>query len=113
MSFGSVTNDYKQHIWGAAAYSNQQAATIGAQEKTADFKNALEELEAEDEAKEGTLKTFGFGATNSDGGRGNGITAMVGASSDMLSQLQFSLLKNNSAALGNSTSSRMTTPLGF
>ncbi len=108
MSFGSVSNDYKQHIWGAAAYSTQQAATLGVQDKSADFKNALDEAETEEE----NLQTFGFGSTNSDGGLGRGITAMVGLADDMISQLQFTLLKNNSAATGNSLNSRLS-PIGF
>ncbi len=108
MSFGSVSNDYKQHIWGAAAYSNQQAAAIGAQEKSADFKNALDEAETEED----NLKSFGFGSTNGEGGLGKGITAMVGQANDMLSQLQFTLLKNNSAAVGNNVNSRIS-PIGF
>jgi hypothetical protein len=103
MSFGSVTNDYKQHIWGAAAYSNQQAASIGVQEKSADFKNTLEETEQEEE----NLKSFGFGSQNSDGSLGGGISAMLGMADDMLSQLQFNFLKNNSAATSNSVKGNM------
>lgn len=104
MSLGSVSNDYKQNIWGAAAYSQQQAASLGSAGKTADFKNALEETENEED----NLKTFGFGATGEDGGRsGSSISAMLGLADDMLSQLQFNFLKNNSAATGNSVKSNM------
>ncbi len=108
MGFGSVSNDYRQHIWGAAAYSNQQAATISSPEKSSDFKNALDEAETEED----NLKSFGFGATDSDGGRAAGITAAVGMADNMLSQLQFTLLKNNSAAAGNSVNSRIS-PISF
>lgn len=103
MSFGSVTNDYKQQLWGAAAYSNQQAASIGVQEKSADFKNVLEETEQDEEK----VKSFGFGSQNSDGSLGGGISAMLGMADDMLSQLQFTFMKNNANTTANSVSSRM------
>ncbi|UQZ89432.1 hypothetical protein C4J81_09565 [Deltaproteobacteria bacterium Smac51] len=106
MSFGSVSNDYNQNIWGAAAYTNQQAATIGRQDSTSDFKSALEDLEEEDGST-----SFGFGSTNSEGGLTSSISAMLGSSNDMLSQLQFTLLKNNSAANGNSLNSRLSESL--
>lgn len=80
MSIGSIGND--RATWGVSSYGGN-AATFGA--KTADI--GFEE----------TLKnSLGFGAKDESGNRVNSIS-MAESADDLLSQLQFSFLKSNSA----------------
>lgn len=84
MSLESINSSHS--TWGAASTASK-AAIFGRQE--------------EDNGFEETLKTSaGFGTKSDSGGVANSIAGPGGGLGDLVSQLQFSFLKNNDSSGG-------------
>lgn len=85
MSFGNVNNDYNYSILGSQSYSGAAAASMGGSSKTTGGTSFDEALKS----------SVGFGARGESGGVTESIAAASTASQDLISQLQYSLLKND------------------
>ncbi len=92
MSIGAINNDHG--TWGTTALS-RQAAGFGGQGGGADFEETLK-------------NSVGFGTRNGSGGLTGSIAAASSGAGDLISQLQFSLLKNDGL---NGLSSRLNNAL--
>lgn len=84
MSIGAINND--RSTWGAASFS-AQAAAFGRQGGQANFEDDLK-------------NSMGFGTRGDSGGVTSTIAAGSSTNGDLLSQLQFSYLKNNNEQSG-------------
>lgn len=84
MSIGAVNNEHS--TWGTAGFS-ARAAAFGSQGGQAGFEDALK-------------SSMGFGTRADSGGVVSSIAAGTSGNSDLLSQLQFSYLKNNNEQSG-------------
>ena len=84
MSINAVNNE--RSTWGAAEYS-AKAASFGAVNAGAGFEEAMK-------------SSVGFGSRSEEGAVSGSIALSTGEGVDLVSQLQFAFLKNQSANSG-------------